>query len=79
MIGFAAETEALLENAAKKRTDKGCDWIVANDVSAPVFGADKNRVSVVTDTNTETWPELTKTEVGERLALRISQALEIEP
>lgn len=72
VIGFAAETEALAENAAKKRAAKGCDWIVANDVSAPVFGADKNRILLSDSTGQETWPELDKTAVGTRLTERIA-------
>ena len=63
MIGFAAETENLAVHAAEKRAKKGCDWILANDVSnGAVFGGDK-------------WPELSKNEIGGRLALRIAEAL----
>lgn len=76
VIGFAAETENLLDNAARKRAAKGCDWIVANDVSQGVFGAETNRVHILDAAGTESWPDLDKTAVGERLAARIAQALE---
>jgi phosphopantothenoylcysteine decarboxylase / phosphopantothenate---cysteine ligase len=76
VIGFAAETEDLLAHAAEKRARKGCDWIVANDVSHPgVMGGDRNTVHLVTASGTEDWPELDKSEVGVRLAERIAAAL----
>ncbi|MSO71091.1 MAG: bifunctional phosphopantothenoylcysteine decarboxylase/phosphopantothenate--cysteine ligase CoaBC [Alphaproteobacteria bacterium] len=75
VVGFAAETEALVERAQAKRAAKGCDWIVANDVTAGVFGSDDNSVVLVTDAAVETWPKLTKREVGHRLAARIAQVL----
>jgi phosphopantothenoylcysteine decarboxylase/phosphopantothenate--cysteine ligase len=78
VIGFAAETENVVENARAKRQTKGCDWVVANDVSAGtgVFGGDRNTVHLVTgDTTVEDWPELTKTALADRLAERIAQAL----
>jgi phosphopantothenoylcysteine decarboxylase/phosphopantothenate--cysteine ligase len=70
VVGFAAETENLLANAAEKRRRKGCDWIVANDVSAEsgTFGGEHNTVHLVTDSGEESWPRLTKNEVAERLA-----------
>jgi phosphopantothenoylcysteine decarboxylase / phosphopantothenate---cysteine ligase len=75
-VGFAAETENLDANAAAKRTRKGCDWIVANDVSdGAVFGNDSNRVHLLTEHGVEQWPELSKREIGERLVLRIADAL----
>lgn len=78
VIGFAAETEDLLANAADKRRRKGCDWIVANDVSLPedgspgVMGGDRNQVHLVTADGTEAWPSLDKREVADRLAARIA-------
>jgi phosphopantothenoylcysteine decarboxylase/phosphopantothenate--cysteine ligase len=77
LIGFAAETESLVEHATAKRLRKGCDWIVANDVSphTGVMGGDRNTVHLITASGTENWPELAKSEVGERLAARIAQSL----
>ena len=76
LIGFAAETENVLAYAAEKRSRKHCDWIIANDVSGGVFGADKNTVHVVTEAGVESWPELSKIEVATRLINRIDKALE---
>ncbi|MBM3509093.1 MAG: bifunctional phosphopantothenoylcysteine decarboxylase/phosphopantothenate--cysteine ligase CoaBC [Alphaproteobacteria bacterium] len=73
VVGFAAETGAAPEQGRDKLVRKGCDWIVANDVSGgAVFGAERNRVHIVTPAGTESWPELTKREVAERLAVRIA-------
>ena len=74
LIGFAAETEQLVVHAAEKRRDKGCDWIVANDVGAAstVMGGDKNKVHLVTASGDEAWPELEKSEVARRLVERIT-------
>jgi len=72
VIGFAAETADLEANARIKLSRKGCDWIVGNDVSAHVFGADGNTVLLVTKEGTEPWPRLSKTEVAGRLADRIA-------
>ena len=76
-IGFAAETDAVIDNARKKRTAKGCDWILANDVSpgSGVFGGDHNRVHLITKDGVEDWLTLSKDEVGDRLADRIAEAL----
>ncbi len=77
VIGFAAETEDLLERARQKRVAKGCDWILANDVgpgSATVEG-DFNTVHLITAEATEAWPTMDKTAIAERLAARISAAL----
>lgn len=71
VIGFAAETENVIENGTDKRTRKGCDWIVANDVSAG-FGGDSNTVHLITDDTQESWPTLTKRAVAERLAAAIA-------
>lgn len=74
VIGFAAETDNLLDNARAKLLKKGCDWVVANSVSDanPVFGADENQVYLVTPTNTEEWPRAGKDEVANKLAARIA-------
>ncbi|CAL1690055.1 Coenzyme A biosynthesis bifunctional protein CoaBC [Brevundimonas subvibrioides] len=72
VIGFAAETTDLEANARSKLSRKGCDWIVGNDVSGPVFGADGNTVLLVTRDGAEAWPRMTKTEVASRLADRIA-------
>jgi phosphopantothenoylcysteine decarboxylase/phosphopantothenate--cysteine ligase len=78
VIGFAAETGNLLNNAAAKRAAKGCDWIVANDVAAgpagqSVMGSDTNRVHLVTGSGIESWPLLTKPEVALRLTAKIAE------
>jgi phosphopantothenoylcysteine decarboxylase / phosphopantothenate---cysteine ligase len=77
VIGFAAETENVVANAQAKRAKKGCDWILANDVSAAsgVFGGERNLVHVVDAAGVEDWPSLTKREVGDRLAQRIAMFL----
>jgi phosphopantothenoylcysteine decarboxylase/phosphopantothenate--cysteine ligase len=77
VIGFAAETENVVAHAQDKRARKGCDWIVANDVSpgTGIFGGDKNRVHLVTANNVEDWPLMDKIDVGRRLAGRIADAL----
>ena len=76
LVGFAAETENVVEHATAKRQRKGADWIVANDVSADVFGGDANAVHLVTGAGVETWERLAKTAVADRLADRIADALE---
>lgn len=73
VVGFAAETENLADFASAKRVAKGCDWILANDVSTPVFGADKNRILLIDAAGEERWPEISKNEVGTRLACRIAK------
>ena len=77
LIGFAAETENVVEQAIAKRVRKGCDWIVANDVSegTGILGGDRNTVHLITADGTENWPELSKAEVGTRLVARIAIAL----
>ncbi len=72
VVGFAAETETVLEHAAEKRRRKGCDWIVANDVSGDVMGGARNTVHLISETGTEHWPELPKEDVARRLAARIA-------
>jgi len=75
VVGFAAETESVVENAVAKRAKKGCDWIVANDVSGDVMGGAENAVHLVTEAGVEDWPRLPKEEVARRLAARIATAL----
>jgi phosphopantothenoylcysteine decarboxylase/phosphopantothenate--cysteine ligase len=77
VVGFAAETENVIAHAQAKRARKGCDWIVANDVSPStgIMGGDRNQIHLITAQSTESWPDLDKTEVGTRLAARIAQTL----
>jgi phosphopantothenoylcysteine decarboxylase/phosphopantothenate--cysteine ligase len=75
LIGFAAETENVVEQASAKRQAKKADWIVANDVSGDVMGGHRNRVHLITPEGVEDWPEAAKEEVAERLVRRIDQAL----
>lgn len=76
VVGFAAETESVVDNAITKRAKKGCDWIVANDVSGDVMGGAENAVHLVTEAGVEDWPRLPKPEVARRLAARVAAALE---
>ena len=75
VIGFAAETDEVVANAIAKRTRKGADWIIANDVSGDVMGGERNRVHLISAAGVEDWPEMTKAEVGARLAARIAEQL----
>jgi phosphopantothenoylcysteine decarboxylase / phosphopantothenate---cysteine ligase len=75
LIGFAAETSEVASTAAAKRTRKGADWIVANDVSGNVMGGDANQVHLITDEGAEDWPPQSKTAVARLLAERIAAAL----
>jgi phosphopantothenoylcysteine decarboxylase/phosphopantothenate--cysteine ligase len=75
VIGFAAETDRVVEHARAKRERKGCDWIVANDVSGDVMGGAENAVHLVTAEGVEDWPRQPKEEVARRLAARIAEAL----
>ncbi|MEX2630819.1 MAG: phosphopantothenoylcysteine decarboxylase, partial [Tistlia sp.] len=82
VVGFAAETERVVEQAVAKRARKGCDWMLANDVSAATgtFGGDRNRIHLIDGGEAvETWPLLGKAEVADRLARRIAGALGEEP
>jgi phosphopantothenoylcysteine decarboxylase/phosphopantothenate--cysteine ligase len=76
VVGFAAETENVIAHAQKKLKSKGCDWILANDVSegTGTFGGDSNTVHLVTASAVEDWPQLSKSEVAARLADRIAVA-----
>ncbi len=78
VIGFAAETDDLLDNARAKLARKSADWIVANDVSpnTGIMGGEKNTIHLISKDGVEDWPELDKREVGRRLAARIAAALE---
>ena len=74
LIGFAAETEDVLENATAKRSRKQCDWIIANQVGAaddPIFSSDRNHIMLISETTVETWPRMLKTELADKLAERI--------
>jgi len=74
VVGFAAETETIVEHARAKLAKKGCDWICANDVSAPrgTFGGDLNTVHLVTRGGVEDWPTQSKRDVARQLAARIA-------
>jgi phosphopantothenoylcysteine decarboxylase/phosphopantothenate--cysteine ligase len=75
LVGFAAETEDVVATATAKRERKGCDWIVANDVSGDVMGGDHNSVHLVTAGGVESWERASKEEVARKLADRIADAL----
>jgi phosphopantothenoylcysteine decarboxylase/phosphopantothenate--cysteine ligase len=75
LVGFAAETGNVVEIARAKRASKGCDWIVANDVSGDVMGGDRNRVHLITADGVEAWDEAPKAEIARRLAERIALEL----
>ena len=77
VVGFAAETENVIENATAKRLRKGCDWIVANDVAPEtgIMGGARNKVTVIDAAGAETWDEMPKIDVARELALRIADAL----
>ncbi|WP_027236406.1 bifunctional phosphopantothenoylcysteine decarboxylase/phosphopantothenate--cysteine ligase CoaBC [Leisingera caerulea] len=77
VVGFAAETNDVVENATAKRKRKGCDWIVANDVSPAtgIMGGSENAVILISDGGAEEWPRMGKDEVARRLAERIAAAL----
>ena len=75
LIGFAAETDNVIEQAIAKRRTKKCDWIVANDVSGDVMGGHRNRVQLITEDSVEDWPEAAKDEVARHLVDRIRETL----
>ncbi|MBI0474379.1 bifunctional phosphopantothenoylcysteine decarboxylase/phosphopantothenate--cysteine ligase CoaBC [Sphingomonas sp. MA1305] len=75
VVGFAAETEQVIERTAGKRLRKEADWIVGNDVSGDVFGGDSNTVHLATADGVESWEPLSKDAVAQRLAVRIAAAL----
>jgi phosphopantothenoylcysteine decarboxylase/phosphopantothenate--cysteine ligase len=77
VVGFAAETQNVVENATAKRKRKGCDWIVANDVSPStgIMGGSENDVVLITAEGQEDWPRMGKDQVAQRLAQKIAVAL----
>ena len=78
VVGFAAETDDVVCYAEVKRKRKGCDWIVANDVSPgehSAMGGDLNSVYLISEEGEETWPEMPKAQVARKLALRIAQEI----
>ncbi|MEM1386083.1 MAG: bifunctional phosphopantothenoylcysteine decarboxylase/phosphopantothenate--cysteine ligase CoaBC [Pseudomonadota bacterium] len=77
VVGFAAETEHVVENATQKRKRKGCDWIVANDVSPEtgIMGGAENAVHLITEDGAEAWPRMAKADVAKRLAAKIASLL----
>lgn len=74
VVGFAAETNDVIENATAKRHRKGCDWIVANNVSPEtgIMGGSENQVNLITDSGATPWPRLSKVETGQKLAQAIA-------
>ena len=77
VVGFAAETQDVTRLATEKRLRKGCDWIVANDVSdgTGIMGGTENAVTLITDAGAEDWPRMGKDAVAQRLAQRLAEAL----
>ncbi|WP_170414879.1 bifunctional phosphopantothenoylcysteine decarboxylase/phosphopantothenate--cysteine ligase CoaBC [Ruegeria atlantica] len=77
VVGFAAETDNVIEHATAKRARKGCDWIVANDVSPStgIMGGSENAVTLISDDGAEEWPRMGKDAVAQRLAQKIADAL----
>ena len=77
VVGFAAETDDVIENAKAKRQRKGCDWIVANDVShaTGIMGGQENDITLINGDGAEDWPRMGKADVAARLADRIAEAL----
>ncbi|MDE0590342.1 bifunctional phosphopantothenoylcysteine decarboxylase/phosphopantothenate--cysteine ligase CoaBC [Halocynthiibacter sp. C4] len=78
VVGFAAETDDVIENATAKRKRKGCDWIVANDVSPKtgIMGGSENAVTIIDENGADNWPRMGKDQVARKLAERISEALQ---
>ncbi len=75
LIGFAAETEKIVEHAQAKLAKKGCDWIVANDVSGDVMGGDTNAFHIVTKYGVESWPESAKDVIARKLMEKVADEL----
>jgi len=77
VVGFAAETDSVLDNATAKRLRKGCDWIVANDVSPEtgIMGGSENAVTLISTDGADVWPRMSKTETAHRLAQKIADTL----
>jgi phosphopantothenoylcysteine decarboxylase/phosphopantothenate--cysteine ligase len=77
VVGFAAETNDVIENATAKRLRKGCDWIVANDVSPEtgIMGGSENDVTLIHKDGAEDWPRMGKQAVADRLAAKIAEVI----
>jgi phosphopantothenoylcysteine decarboxylase/phosphopantothenate--cysteine ligase len=77
VIGFAAETDDVIANATAKRKRKGCDWIVANDVSPStgIMGGSENDVTLIMEDGSEDWPRMSKDAVATRLAAKLAEVL----
>ena len=77
IVGFAAETDDVISNATAKRKRKGCDWILANDVSPEtgIMGGSENAVTLISDAGADEWPRMTKEQVANRLATKIAETL----
>ena len=75
VVGFAAETNDVIDHARAKLAKKGCDWIIANDVSGDVMGGDHNSMILVSETEADSWPRLTKADASRRLAKKIADHL----
>ena len=75
LVGFAAETERVVEQAIAKRQAKRADWIVANDVSGDVMGGRRNQVHLITAAGVEDWPEAAKEDIARHLVARVAEAL----
>ncbi|MDA7426292.1 bifunctional phosphopantothenoylcysteine decarboxylase/phosphopantothenate--cysteine ligase CoaBC [Thalassococcus lentus] len=77
VVGFAAETDDVIAHATAKRKRKGCDWIMANDVSPEtgIMGGSENAVVLISDQGAEEWPRMGKLDVAKRLASRVAEAL----
>ena len=75
VVGFGAETEDIVKNAAEKRRRKGCDWLLANDVSpeSGTFGGDSNRLHLIREDGVEDWPKMSKADAATRLAQRVAE------
>ena len=76
VIGFAAETHNVIEHAKAKRLRKGCDWIIANDVSGDIMGGDDNAMICVTDKGEQAWPRQSKIKAAQKLAQKIAEHFE---
>lgn len=79
VVGFAAETEHVEQHARAKIAKKGCDWIVANDVSGDVMGGGENEVLLITKDGAQSWPRMAKDAVARKLAAEIAAALNTKP
>ncbi len=77
VVGFAAETDDVIAHATAKRVRKGCDWIVANDVSPEtgIMGGSENAVTLISDAGADSWPRMTKDQVARQLAQRIAETI----